>query len=80
MKIFLLFFSMSFLLIGCSSKNEQTDQAKEITVVNLVTGDPLPSWNEGELKKSIIQYVTEIADSTSRKFIPVADRIATFDK
>jgi len=41
--------------------------------------DPLPSWNDGPLKQSIIAYVKEIADTGSRNFIPIIDRIATFD-
>jgi hypothetical protein len=41
--------------------------------------DPLPSWNEGNPKQAIISYVTKITDSTGNSFIPVKDRIATFD-
>ena len=41
--------------------------------------DPLPSWNNGELKQSIIDYVKKVTNSKSPDFIPVTDRIATFD-
>ena len=41
--------------------------------------DPLPSWNEGKIKQAIISYVQKIADSAGTNFIPVKDRIATFD-
>ncbi len=41
--------------------------------------DPLPSWNEGETKNSIISFVNEVTDPGSAHFIEVADRIATFD-
>lgn len=41
--------------------------------------DPLPSWNEGSVKSSIIAFVQEITDSSSASYIPVHDRIATFD-
>ena len=41
--------------------------------------DPLPSWNEGEVKNSITAFVKKVTDSTSAEFIPVNDRIATFD-
>lgn len=37
-------------------------------------GDPLPSWNETPIKKSILEYI-----SSAVKEIPVADRIAVFD-
>ncbi len=41
--------------------------------------DPLPSWNEGETKSSIIDFVNEVTDPASENFIEVADRIAAFD-
>jgi phosphoglycolate phosphatase-like HAD superfamily hydrolase len=41
--------------------------------------DPLPSWNEGSTKSSIIAYVNDVCDEQSENFIPVADRIAAFD-
>ena len=41
--------------------------------------DPLPSWNEGETKNSIIKFVSVVTDPASEHFIDVADRIATFD-
>lgn len=41
--------------------------------------DPLPSWNEGKTKASIVNYVKEVTTPGSPNFIQVADRIATFD-
>lgn len=41
--------------------------------------DPLPSWNEGASKKSVISYVTAVTDPKSPDFIPEKDRIAVFD-
>ena len=41
--------------------------------------DPLPSWNEGPVKSSIISYVQKVTDSSSGHYIPPNDRIATFD-
>lgn len=41
--------------------------------------DPLPSWNDGSLKQSIIAYVQQVTDSTGNQYIPMEDRIATFD-
>ncbi|WP_394774020.1 HAD family hydrolase [Flavobacterium sp.] len=43
------------------------------------TSDPLPSWNDGTLKKEIIAYVTKVTKKGNPDFIPVEDRIATFD-
>jgi len=41
--------------------------------------DPLPSWNEGKIKNSIIDFVTRVVKEGSADFIPLADRISTFD-
>src|SRR5215471_5887444 len=41
--------------------------------------DPLPSWNEGDLKKGLIDFVSNSAKEGSTGFIPVNDRIAVFD-
>lgn len=41
--------------------------------------DPLPSWNDTQTKQSIIQYVEQTTTADSEQFIPVKDRIATFD-
>jgi hypothetical protein len=41
--------------------------------------DPLPSWNEGEAKQAIVAFVERITREGSPEFVPVAERIATFD-
>ncbi|WP_422038663.1 HAD family hydrolase [Roseibium sp.] len=41
--------------------------------------DPLPSWQEGETKSRIIDFVTEVTDPTSETYVTPADRIAVFD-
>jgi phosphoserine phosphatase len=42
-------------------------------------GDPLPSWNDGKTKQSIITFVTKVTTPGSPEFVPVPERIATFD-
>ena len=42
--------------------------------------DPLPSWNEGPAKQAIIEFVKVTTDPASPKFVPPAERIATFDQ
>jgi haloacid dehalogenase-like hydrolase len=42
-------------------------------------GDPLPSWNEGPTKKAIGDFVARVTKEGSRDFVPVPERIATFD-
>ena len=41
---------IAFLLINYSSYSQQNTKAK---------ADPLPSWNAGNVKKSIIDFVTK---------------------
>ena len=41
--------------------------------------DPLPSWNDGKAKQSIIAFVEKVTKPGSPEFVPVAERIATFD-
>ena len=42
--------------------------------------DPLPSWNDGPAKQSIVAFVKETTDQASPKFVPPEARIATFDQ
>ena len=44
-----------------------------------VQGDPLPSWNEGTTKASILDFVARITTQGGPYFVPVEQRIATFD-
>jgi hypothetical protein len=41
--------------------------------------DPLPSWNEGPRKKAILDFVARVTKEGGADFVPVAERIATFD-
>jgi len=41
--------------------------------------DSLPSWNDGESKQSIIEFVATVTERGSPDFVPPADRIAVFD-
>ena len=43
------------------------------------TADPLPSWNEGKTKQSIIDFVNDVTKEGSANFVKPEDRIATFD-
>ncbi len=42
--------------------------------------DPLPSWKDGAAKQAIVAFVKETTDKASPKFVPPAERIATFDQ
>ena len=41
--------------------------------------DPLPSWNDGEVKHAIIQFVASVTTEGGPDFVPQEKRIATFD-
>ena len=41
--------------------------------------DPLPSWNEGPSKESILRFVEAVTSEGSAEFVPPLDRIAVFD-
>jgi hypothetical protein len=45
----------------------------------LAQSDPLPSWNDGAVKKSITDFVARVTAQGSGDFVPVEQRIATFD-
>src|SRR5262245_57574085 len=42
--------------------------------------DPRPSWNDGPAKKAILEFVRATTDKASDKYVPPAERIATFDQ
>ena len=53
--------------------------ALALTTVGSQAADPLPSWNEGPAKQSIINFVERVTTPGSPDFVPVSERIATFD-
>ncbi len=78
-KIYIL--PLFLLLLGSCKKSDTiaTTNPKDSTQTVATSGDPLPSWNDGALKKDIIAYVTKVTKEGSPDFIPVENRIATFD-
>ena len=44
-----------------------------------VAADSLPSWNDTAPKKTIVTFVERVTKEGSPDFVPVAERIATFD-
>jgi phosphoglycolate phosphatase-like HAD superfamily hydrolase len=41
--------------------------------------DPLPSWNDGPVKQSMVDFVARVSSEGSPDFVPGPERIATFD-
>ena len=50
-----------------------------VAVATSAQKDPLASWNEGTSKKAIIDFVERTTKAGSSDFIPLDERIATFD-
>ena len=53
--------------------------ASVLTTVASQAADPLPSWNDGPAKQSIIAFVEKVTKPGSPDYVPVPERIATFD-
>jgi hypothetical protein len=47
--------------------------------VAMAAPDPLPSWQAGDTKNSIISFVTAVTDKDGPDYVPPAERIATLD-
>jgi phosphoserine phosphatase len=45
----------------------------------LAQGNPLPSWRDGKAKQSILDFVATVTREGSPGFVPVPQRVATFD-
>jgi len=58
---------------GCQNRNSAPPAPQQTHT------DPLPSWNDTTPKKNIIAFVERVTKAGSPDFVPVADRIATFD-
>lgn len=69
--------SFTLIIFSCNQQPKKND-LKE-SVASTVATDPLPSWNEGNAKKSIIDFVTKTTKEGSSDFVQVTDRIACFD-
>jgi hypothetical protein len=48
-------------------------------IQHAAAADPLPSWNEGPEKQSIVAFVQKVTKEGGPNFVPVPERIATFD-
>lgn len=64
---------------SCTSNTETNSETAGQTQEPVENTDPLPSWNEGETKQAVINYVEDVTNPASTNFIRVPDRIATFD-
>ena len=75
--IFLSLLLVFTLLISC--KDQSTPSNKTLSKAAETQIDPLPSWNDTSTKKEILAFIGSATDENHPNFIPVSDRIATFD-
>ena len=85
--------ALAALLVACSNGGGAGASASSATASSAAqsasaganesaasAGDPLSLWNDdAPLKKELVAYVEAATDKSSSNFIPVEDRIATFD-
>lgn len=50
-----------------------------IVSIGCAANDPLPSWNDADAKRAILDFVEEATDPASDGYIAPEERIATFD-
>jgi len=75
MKKLSILLTVSILLnvfVACTPNTDSNNKTSKQT-------DPLPSWNTGKTKTSIINYVDDVTSKESVNFINIPDRLAVFD-
>ncbi len=77
-KLTFIFIPVLLVFMFFCSTNDVKEEAINIGEEKEIL-DPLPSWNEGDTKSNIINYVNEVTEAGNSNFIEIADRIATFD-
>jgi phosphoserine phosphatase len=65
----------AFVLLGLSYLGCATEPPAPATQA----ADPLPSWNEGNTKQRIVEFVEAVTNESSARHVPASERIAVFD-
>ena len=65
------------LILTCTRPNPSDNKSVDVPLADAT--DPLPSWNDGRVKRAIIDFVKRVTKEGSRDYIPPSDRVATFD-
>jgi phosphoserine phosphatase len=64
-------------LVACDSAEQSETSTTSDSALTMT--DPLPSWNAGPAREAIVAFVEATTTPGSPDFVPVAERIATFD-
>lgn len=77
---------LCLMLSGCSNENSKTVESvysvkqEETLSEKQDSTDKLPSWTDDSANKaSIIEFVKNVTDEKSEKYVPAESRVATFD-
>lgn len=74
--LIMLLLCMGNIFIGCGRQPERILQSED----SIRKQPELDSWSEDSVnKQKIIEFVEDVTDEDSENFVPVEDRIATFD-
>ena len=71
----ILLLAAVFFISSCNSPSTE----ENTPLVTEAISDPLPSWNDGASKQSIIDFIEATTTEGSSEYVAVGDRIATFD-
>ena len=61
------------------AKEKAMPEQKPQNIKPKETADPLPSWNDNNVKRSILDFVTRVSTEGGADFVPPVERIAVFD-
>src|SRR6266702_2739879 len=61
------------------AKEKAMPEQKPQSIKPKETADPLPSWNDNNVKRSILDFVTRVSTEGGGEFVPPIERIAVFD-
>jgi phosphoglycolate phosphatase-like HAD superfamily hydrolase len=61
------------------AKEKAMPEQKPQNIKPKETVDPLPSWNDNNVKRSILDFVTRVSTEGGADFVPPVERIAVFD-
>lgn len=78
MKRIAVFFAV-LMLGGALFSSVRTHAGEATSTSRVAAADPLPSWNEGPTKQSIVAFVKKVTTEGTADFVSVESRIAVFD-
>ena len=66
-------------MLSCAGSQTPGAEEPKAGLEEAAVVDPLPSWNDGEIKTKLIDFVRAVADPDDPAFVEPGERVATFD-